>query len=174
MGAGAHPQGLGRHGERRAFITRPAKDPLILFVVFQVFLLLAGQTGPVGAGSAPCGAGSAALFLSTLFVVFVWTLRPFLAVCAAICLGWMIQKQTHRVQKVNPFVSTYQDPRKEVGFKTCQSFPSVQRSPSLFAGSSRRPDPGRSTGRLCSSERPATRWKSLLTSRRKPRSWRAH
>ncbi|XP_029696770.1 uncharacterized protein [Takifugu rubripes] len=67
-----------------------------------VFLLLAGRTRPLGAKTAPQEGGSATLFVSTLILVFLWTFRPFLALCAALCFGWMVGKPTHRVLQRPP------------------------------------------------------------------------
>lgn len=112
VGAGVQPQGSRprRRGERRTVINGhgSVRAPLILFVLlFQVFLLLSGQAGPVGAGSAAPEPGRGVPFLSALFVVFLWTFRPFLAVCVAIFLGWMMQKQTHRVLQGPPLCSSH-------------------------------------------------------------------
>lgn len=62
---------------------------------FQIFLLLAGETGQTRAGCATNEPRSLTLGLSALFVVFLWMLLPYIAVCAVICLFWKVQQQIH-------------------------------------------------------------------------------
>lgn len=70
---------------------------LSAFLFFQVFLILVGPIGRAGARSAADEPGAAAPLLAALVLVFVWTFRPFLAVCAAICWGWAVQKRVRGV-----------------------------------------------------------------------------
>lgn len=62
---------------------------------FQIFLLLAGETGQIRAGCATNEPRSLTLGLSALFVAFLWMLLPYIAVCAVICLFWKVQQQIH-------------------------------------------------------------------------------
>lgn len=67
--------------------------------VFQIFLLLGGQTGQISTGSDTNDATneptSLTLGLSVLALVLLWMFLPHIAVCAVICLGWKAQQHIH-------------------------------------------------------------------------------
>lgn len=65
--------------------------------VFQIFLLLGGQTGQTSTGSDSDEPTSLALGLSALSVALLWMFLPYVAVCAVICLGWKAQQHICRV-----------------------------------------------------------------------------
>ncbi|XP_036967228.1 uncharacterized protein LOC119026796 isoform X1 [Acanthopagrus latus] len=62
-----------------------------------MFLFLSGQTERISAGSATNKPTSLTLGLSALAVVLFWMLLSHISVCAAICLGWMAQRQIQRL-----------------------------------------------------------------------------
>lgn len=76
----------------------PVEAPLSeqLCVFFQIFLFLAAPAGPIRAGCATEEPRSLTLGLSALCALFLWMLRPYIAFCAVICLGWTTLRHLHR------------------------------------------------------------------------------